>query len=66
VARQGRLNEKQLKELSDELSALTKQQYEARLLEVFIPMSKEIEAFDLRTGRISQIHVILSEHDAKR
>ena len=37
------------------------------LLEVFIPMSKkEIEAFDLRTGRISQIHVILSEHDAKR
>jgi hypothetical protein len=61
VARQGRLNEVQLKELSDELATLTKQQYEARLLEVFIPMSKkEIQAFDLRTERISKIH------DAKR
>jgi hypothetical protein len=67
VARQGRLNEKQLKELSDELATLMNQQYEARLLEVFIPMSKkEIEAFDLRTERVSKIHVILSEHDAKR
>jgi hypothetical protein len=67
VARQGRLNERQLKDLSDELATLMTQQYEARLLEVFIPMSKkEIEAFDLRTERISKIHVILSEHDARR
>jgi hypothetical protein len=67
VERQGRLNSQQLKDLSDELAALTKQQSDARLREVFIPMSKkEIEAFDLRTQRISKIHVILSEHDAKR
>jgi len=67
VVRQGRLNEKQLKVLSDELATLMKEQYEARLLEVFIPMSKkEIEAFDLRTEGISRIHVILSEHDANR
>jgi hypothetical protein len=44
-----------------------KQQSDARLLEVFIRMTRqEIEAFDLRTQRISQIHVILSDHDAKR
>ena len=36
-------------------------------MEVFIRMTKaEIEAFDLRQERISKIHVILSEHDAKR
>jgi hypothetical protein len=64
---QGRLDTHQLKELSNELAALSKQQSDARLLEVFIPMSKkEIEVFDLRTQRISKIHVILSEHDAKR
>jgi hypothetical protein len=27
---------------------------------------KEIQAFDLRTERISKIHVLLAEHDAKR
>jgi len=27
---------------------------------------QEIKAFDLRTERISKIHVILSEHDANR
>jgi hypothetical protein len=67
VGQQGRFDTKQLKDLSDELATLTKQQSDARLREVFIPMSKkEIEAFDLRTQRISKIHVILSEHDAKR
>jgi hypothetical protein len=67
VKRRGRLNSKQLQDLSDELAALTKRQFDARMLEVFIPMSKkEIEAFDLRTQRISHIHVLLSEHDAKR
>jgi hypothetical protein len=67
VERQGRLSAEKLKDLSDELVALTKQQSDARLGEVFIPMSKkEIEAFDLRTQRISKIYVILSEHDAKR
>jgi hypothetical protein len=63
----GRLNPKQLRDLTDELALLTKQQSDARLLEEFIPMSKkEIDAFDLRTGRISKIYVILSEHDARR
>jgi hypothetical protein len=67
VARQSRLNSQQLNDLSDELAALLKQQADARLMEVFIPMSEqEIKAFDLRTERISKIHVILSEHDAKR
>ena len=65
--RQGRLNERQLKALSDELATLMKQQSDARLTDVFIRMSqKEIDAFDLRQERISKIHVILSEHDAKR
>jgi len=63
----GRLNSEQLKDLSDELATLMKQQSDARLLEVFIHMTQqEIRAFDLRTERISKIHIILSEHDAKR
>jgi len=62
-----RLNQKQLRDLSDELAALSKQQSDARLLEVYVRMSpQEMEAFDLRTQRISHIHIILSEHDAKR
>jgi len=49
------------------LETLMKQQSDARLMEVFVRMSEqETKAFDLRTARISQIHVILSEHDAKR
>ena len=47
--------------------ALMKQQHDARLTEVFVRMTpQEIKAFDLRAERISRIHVILSEHDAKR
>jgi len=62
-----RLNSQQLNELSDELATLMKQQSDARLTEVFIRMSEqEIKAFDLRTSRISQIHIVLSEHNAKR
>jgi hypothetical protein len=62
-----RLNAQQLRDLSDELTVLKKQQSEARLLEVFIRMNEqEVKAFELRAQRISQIHVILSEHDAKR
>ena len=62
-----RLNRQQLKDLSDELAALAKQQSDARLTEVFVRMTpQEIKAFDLRTERISKIHIILSEHDAKR
>ena len=62
-----RLNSQQLNDLSDELSALIKQQSDARLMEVLILMNQaEIEAFDLRQERISKIHVILSEHDAKQ
>jgi hypothetical protein len=67
VERPGRLNSQQLKDLSDELAALTKQQSDARLLEVFVRMSEaEIKAFDLRTQRISRIHILLSEHDSRR
>lgn len=67
VPRQGRLNPQQLQDLGDELAALTKQQSDARLTEVYIRMTpQEIKAFDLRAERISQIHIILSEHDAKR
>ena len=62
-----RLSPGQLQDLSDELAALTKQQSDARMTEVFIPMSAaEIEAFDRRKERISRIYVILSNHDAKR
>jgi hypothetical protein len=67
VEREGRLNSQELKDLSDELAALAKQQSDARLLEVYIRMTdEEIKAFDIRTQRISQIHVILNEHDSKR
>jgi hypothetical protein len=62
-----RLNSQQLKDLKDELASLIKQQSDARLLEIYVRMTQqEIEAFELRTQRISQIHVILSAHDAKR
>jgi hypothetical protein len=62
-----RLNSQQLNHLSNELAALVKQQSDARLTEIFIRMTEqEIKDFDLRTARISSIHVILSEHDAKR
>jgi hypothetical protein len=62
-----RLSPQQLKKLSDELADLARQQSDARLTEVFIRMTQqEIKAFDLRAERISRIHVILSEHDAKR
>ena len=67
MERQGRLNSQQLKDLSDELSSLMKRQSDARLTKVFIRMTEaEIKSFDLRAARISRIHVILSEHDAKR
>jgi hypothetical protein len=67
VEQQGRLNAQQLKDLGDELAALTKQQSDARLNEIFFRMTQqESKAFDLRTQRISQIYVILSEHDARR
>jgi len=67
VGRQARLSSQKLKALSDELSAIIKQQYDARLTEVYVRMTpQEISAFDLQKERISQIHVILSEHDAKR
>lgn len=62
-----RLNAQQLKDLRDELASLTKQQSDARLTAEFVGMSQEeTKAFDLRLERISHIHVILSEHDAKR
>lgn len=67
MEQQGRLNTLQLRDLSDELASLMKQQSDARLLEVFIRMNeKEIRAFDRRSDRISKIHIILREHDTKR
>ena len=67
MPRQGKLNSQQLNELTDELAVLMKQQSDDRLTQVFIRMNqKEIDAFDLRAKRIYQIHVILSEHAAKR
>ena len=63
----GRLTQQQVRDLRDELAALTKQQSDASRMEAFVRMNKpEIEAFDLRTERISKIHIILSDHDAKR
>lgn len=62
-----RLDPQQLKDLTDELVILVKQQSDARLTEVFVGMTpQEHRAFELREQRISQIHVILSDHDAKR
>jgi hypothetical protein len=67
LERKGRFAVEQLKELNNELAALTKQQADARMLEVYVRMTEqEIKAFDLRTQRISRIYIILSEHDAKR
>jgi hypothetical protein len=67
VERRGRLNAKQLKDLSDELAALAQQQSDARLTEVYIRMTpQEIKDFDKRKDRISAIYVILSHHDDKR
>lgn len=66
MARRGKLNSQQFNELTDELAVLMRQQSDARLTEVFVRMNqKEIDAFDLRTQRIYQIHVILSEHDSR-
>ena len=66
MERQGRLNSQQLKDLSGDLAALMKQQSDARLTEVFVRRTQqEIKDFDLRRERISQILVILREHDAK-
>lgn len=39
MAREGRLNSKQLKDLSDELAALAKEQSDARLTEVYVRMT---------------------------
>lgn len=67
MARRRKLNLQELNELTDELAVLMKQQSDARLTEDFVRMNpKEIDDFDLRTQRIYQIHVILSEHDARR
>jgi hypothetical protein len=67
VARRRKLNLQELNELTDELAVLMKQQSDARLTEDFVRMNpKEIDDFDLRTQRIYHIHVILSEHDARR
>jgi hypothetical protein len=62
-----RLNSQQLRDLSDELATLTKQQSDARLTEVVIRMTpEEIHAFDLRKQRISKVYAILADHDALR
>ena len=67
MERQERLNSQQLKDLSGELATLMKQQCDARLTEVFVRMTQQdIKDFDLRKERISQILVILREHDDKR
>jgi hypothetical protein len=53
--------------MNDELAPLTKQQSDVSQGEVFIRLNPaESKAFDQRTERISHIHVILSDHDAKR
>ena len=50
MGQQGRLNSQQLRDLSDELAALTKQQSDARLTEVFIRMTtEEINALDRKS-----------------
>jgi hypothetical protein len=67
VEQQGRLNSQQLKDLSVELAALSKQQSDSREAEVFIRMTpQEIKDFDTRKDRISAIYVALSNHDSKR
>ena len=67
MARQRRIDSQQVKDLTDELAVLMKQQSDARMTEVFIRMTaEESAAFDLRAQRISRIHVLLSEHDVKR
>jgi len=63
----GRLNAQQLKDLSDELAALSQQQADARQTEIYIRMTpQEIKDFDTRKNRISRIYVILHNNDLKR
>ena len=67
MEKQGRLTSKQLKDLSAELAALSKQQSDARELEIFIRMTpQENEYYDARRNRISAIFVLLSNHDTQR
>jgi hypothetical protein len=60
VGRNERLNAEQVKSLTDELEALTKQQADAQERQIFLPPSpKEIKDFDSRQERISAILVEL-------
>lgn len=66
MERQGKLNTKQLKDLSDELAALAQKQTDAREAEVYVRMTlQEVKDFDKRKERISAIYVVLSNHDTK-
>jgi hypothetical protein len=57
----------ELKDLSEELAALSEKQADAREAEVYIRMTpQEIKDFDIRRDRISAIYVILSNNDSKR
>jgi polyhydroxyalkanoate synthesis regulator phasin len=63
----GKLNAKEIRELSDELAALAQKQSNTRQTEVYIRMTpQEIKDFDERKDRISRIYVILENNDAKR
>lgn len=62
-----KLDSKQLQDLTDELAALSRQQYDARRNEVFVGMTpQETKTYDHRAERISRIHIILSEHGGRR
>ena len=62
-----RLDAKQLRELREEVAALSNEQDEARRTEIYIPMTPlEAADFESRQERISRIWVILSEHGFTR
>ena len=62
-----RLDANQLRGLSEEVAALSKEQDEARRTEIYIPMTpQEAADFESRQERISRIWAILSEHGFSR
>lgn len=66
MGRNERLSAEQVKSLTDELETLTKQQSDARELEIYVrPTSKDLKCFDARQERISAISIALRNTKAQ-
>jgi hypothetical protein len=66
MGRNERLSAQQIKTLTDELEALTKQQADARELEIYVrATSKDLKDFNARQERISAISIALRNTKAE-